>query len=224
MEKQFISTKDTFVHNLKVIMKERKINRIKLSKELNIPYTTLCDWCTGRIFPKFNKIDMIAKYFELNASDLIGLKLLSDSDDDLTNEIAEVFIAERIPFEMTPREATRKHGWFISRIPPELLTNGRYYFGLKISDESMTPKFHIDDWVIFYQTDVIDRESYYCVKFPNQDAVIRQIIIVNGGYLVLPLNMSYGLKPEVFKKEDLNSKIFILGRAVRMSLKEVENE
>ena len=224
MEKKYITQQELFVHNLKVVMKERKINRVKLAKDLNIPYTTLCDWCTGRIFPKIEKIEMIANYFNLPTSDFVGMRKLNDIDDDLSNEIARVTIADKIPFDMTPREAVRKYPWFENSIPAELLTHGRYYFGLRIDDDSMAPKFHKNDWAIFYQTDVIDQDAYYCIKYENKNAIIRQIIIVKGGFMVIPLNMTDGLKPEIFKKTDIGSKIYILGRAIQTGVKIVYDE
>ena len=53
------------------ITKERKVSRKELAKGLNVPYTTLTDWCTGRTFPRVEKINMIADYFGIKKSDLI---------------------------------------------------------------------------------------------------------------------------------------------------------
>ena len=66
-----MDSKDVFIHNLNTIMKDRKVSRKELAKGLNVPYTTLTDWCTGRIFPRVEKINMIADYFGIKKSDLL---------------------------------------------------------------------------------------------------------------------------------------------------------
>ena len=66
-----MNSRDIFVNNLRAIMKERKVSRKELADALNIPYTTLCDWCTGRIFPRVEKINLLADYFKIKKADLI---------------------------------------------------------------------------------------------------------------------------------------------------------
>ena len=79
------------------IMKERKVSRKELAKGLNVPYTTLTDWCTGRIFPRVEKINMIADYFGIKKSDLIE-EMLEDEDDLLNDDAVIVDVFSKIYF------------------------------------------------------------------------------------------------------------------------------
>ena len=80
------------------IMKERKVSRKELAKGLNVPYTTLTDQCTGRIFPRVEKINMIADYFGIKKSDLIE-EMLEDEDDLLNDDPVIVDVFSKIYFE-----------------------------------------------------------------------------------------------------------------------------
>ena len=94
-----MNSRDIFINNLKAIMKERKVSRRQLAEGLNIPYTTLTDWCTGRIFPRVEKINLIADYFNIKKSDLIEEITEEDDDalyDDVVKIIEKVFNTENI--------------------------------------------------------------------------------------------------------------------------------
>ena len=80
-----MDSRDVFIHNLNTTMKDRKVSRKELAKGLNVPYTTLTDWCTGRIFPRVEKINMIADYFGIKKSDLLE-EMIETEDDSLDDD------------------------------------------------------------------------------------------------------------------------------------------
>ena len=45
-----------FATNLKKIMEAKKISRKKLSDDLNIKYSTLCEWLKGTMMPRTDKM------------------------------------------------------------------------------------------------------------------------------------------------------------------------
>lgn len=206
-----------FKHNLIAIMKEKKINRVELAKKLNMPYTTLCDWCTGRIYPKREKIELIAEALDVQIQDLDGLRWREDIDDDVSNELVKVIVADKIPAENTPREACKLYPWFQTSLPPRLLKYDSYYFGLKVDDTSMEPKVSTDDYVICQQGNFVDRDDLYVIRKKNEDAVVRYIMVLNYGFTVMTLNTPNGIITETYKYEDIDKKIEILGRCVSHS-------
>lgn len=214
-----------FVNNLNVVMKEHKINRVQLSKELGIPYTTLCDWCTGRIMPKYEKIQLIAEYFDINVSELFGDKMLTDPDDDCSNEIFEVMVAREIPFDMTPAVAMKKYKYFPDCLDGNKINPKNSYFGLKLNDDSMQPFMSINDYGIFVESNKLEADGLYCIKEKNMPATIRKIVLLKGGFLVIPVNQDSKFKTESYKNEELNDKIFILGKCIKYShMVDYENE
>jgi len=41
-----------------------------ISKDLNIPYSTVNDWYNGKKYPRIDKISLLADYFNINTNDL----------------------------------------------------------------------------------------------------------------------------------------------------------
>ena len=62
---------EVFANNLKLYMKYHNLDRISLSKKLDVPYTTLTDWLTAKKYPKMDRIEEIAKLFNITKSELI---------------------------------------------------------------------------------------------------------------------------------------------------------
>lgn len=62
--------KKLFSQNLKYYMNINNKSRSNLSHDLNISYTTICDWVNGKVIPRSKKIEPIAKYFGIDVSDL----------------------------------------------------------------------------------------------------------------------------------------------------------
>ena len=59
-----------FAENLSYYMKLHKVDRVMLANELGFKYTTVCDWCNGKVVPRKNKIKVLANYFSISESDL----------------------------------------------------------------------------------------------------------------------------------------------------------
>ena len=41
-----------FADNLSYYMKLHKVDRVMLANELGFKYTTVCDWCNGKVVPR----------------------------------------------------------------------------------------------------------------------------------------------------------------------------
>ena len=66
-----LGNKDIFAKNLKNYMNIYNVDRNELCKKLNIPYSTLADWLNAKKYPRIDKIEILADYFNIQKSDLI---------------------------------------------------------------------------------------------------------------------------------------------------------
>lgn len=62
--------KEILSKNLKRYMDKKGKNATDLSKELDIKYSTVRDWCNAKNYPRVDKIQLLANYFNINTSDL----------------------------------------------------------------------------------------------------------------------------------------------------------
>lgn len=212
-----MDSRDVFIHNLNTIMKDRKVSRKELAKGLNIPYTTLTDWCTGRIFPRVEKINMIADYFGIKKSDLIE-EILEDEDDLLNDDTVIVDVFSKIYFGNILSDKTNAFKVGEELIPPEWIKNKQSYFGLIMPDNTMDPEFHQNDCIILREQNKMTKDGFYCVMEKGQDiATIRKLITINDGIMVMPLNLGGDFKPTTYLKGTIEYENFrIIGSVVQV--------
>jgi len=82
-----------FANNLNHYMKINNVDRNKLCKDLGFKYTTVREWTNGTAFPRIDKVEMLANYFNIQKSDLIednGQSNLSELDEVLFSKAKEL--------------------------------------------------------------------------------------------------------------------------------------
>lgn len=78
-----LGNKEIFSKNLKYYMDLNFKDRNTVCKDLNIPYTTFAEWYNGNIYPRIDKIEMLADYFGILKSDLIEDKTLPEDTPEI---------------------------------------------------------------------------------------------------------------------------------------------
>ena len=84
--------KKIFAKNLKKYMNLNRKSQIDLINDLGLNKSAVSTWCNGTRLPRMDKVDLLAKYFNINRSDLIEERgNLSDSYylNDETLQIAQ---------------------------------------------------------------------------------------------------------------------------------------
>lgn len=66
-----LGNKEIFSKNLQYYMEINNKTRYDICNDLNFPYTTFTEWYKGNIYPRIDKIEMLANYFGIKKSDLI---------------------------------------------------------------------------------------------------------------------------------------------------------
>ena len=66
-----LGNKEIMARNILYYMKLHHKNRTDLSRDLDVPYTTVCEWVKGGAYPRIDKIEMMANYFGIQKSDLV---------------------------------------------------------------------------------------------------------------------------------------------------------
>ena len=79
------SFNEIFGKNLRRIMYDRNITQAQMSKELNIPKTTISSWMNGKRAPKMDMFDKICSYLNCRRSDLME----EHAPDTITMRVTE---------------------------------------------------------------------------------------------------------------------------------------
>lgn len=79
-----LGNKKIMSENINFYMKKMGVDRNKLSADLNVSYTTISDWINAKTYPRIDKIELMANYFNINKSQLVEkigtLERANDSD------------------------------------------------------------------------------------------------------------------------------------------------
>ena len=57
--------------NILYYMQLENIERRDFAKAIGVPYSSLTDWINGKSYPRIDKIEMMARYFGVQKSDLV---------------------------------------------------------------------------------------------------------------------------------------------------------
>lgn len=66
-----LGNKEIMSRNIQKYMKLHDISRTDLCDALGVKYTTLTDWINGKTYPRIDKIEKMANYFNIRKSDLV---------------------------------------------------------------------------------------------------------------------------------------------------------
>jgi len=88
--------KETFAQNLQYYMDKKGITRMELCDDLEFKYSTVSEWLKANKYPRIDKVEKMAKYFDIPKSYLIEER----ADDRRSALIKKV---EQIPESEIPR-------------------------------------------------------------------------------------------------------------------------
>jgi len=71
--------KDIMAKNLNYYINRSSKSQTDISKELGIPETTMSNWTRGNTYPRADKIQLLADYFNIKRSDLTEEKTIPDN-------------------------------------------------------------------------------------------------------------------------------------------------
>lgn len=78
-----LGNKEIFAKNLKYYLKYFQTDRNKICNDLDIPASTFSDWLNAKKYPRIDKIELLANYFNIKKSDLIESKCKINAPDEL---------------------------------------------------------------------------------------------------------------------------------------------
>ena len=200
-----LGNKEIFAKNLNYYMSINGKDRNDLARDLNLPYTTITSWCKAEFYPRIDKIQLLANYFDIQKSDLVENK--SDKEKNNPNS-AIVFVYGTIPAGI-PMECIEDI-IDTEEISADMLKGNKQYFGLKIKGDSMEPDYLDSDIIIFEKVDDCENGDDCVVMVNGNEGTFKRVRKNKNGITLQPLNPKY--EPKTYSNEEIeNLPVKIIG-------------
>lgn len=203
-----LGNKEIFAKNLNYYMKINKKNRTDVCRDLDIPYSTFTDWCNANIYPRIDKIEMLANYFDIKKSDLVEDK---DKLYEQLKNIGTMYVSNtemvKIPVLGVVKagyDYLAQENW-IGTIDVEknIVNDGSEYFALKVVGDSMSPILIQDDIVVIKKQNDFENGDIVVAIVNGNEATIKKGKKTDSSITLQPLNPSYD--PLVFTYDEVKS-------------------
>ena len=181
--------------NVKHLRTQKNISQQNLADEIGVDRSTISRIENDEIETTIDNAIKIAKVFEISLVDLINKDLRFDNADIIE-------IEQNV--EMIPVYGTIKAGIPIESqtdiidyidIPKSWAKNGKKYYGLKISGDSMSPKYQENDIVVFEFNEDVEqyKNKDVAVMINGTESTFKKILINEQGIVLVPYNNNYDM-------------------------------
>ncbi|MFP5522332.1 LexA family protein [Peptococcus simiae] len=213
--KNNLGNKEIMAENIKRYMDTYGVDRNDLCKALSIKYTTLSDWINAKTYPRIDKIEKLANYFNVSKADLVEPEAQRSAVAEYVRIPIIGEIAGGIPIEAI--ENLDDNDW--EDIPQEWLNGGKEYLALRVQGDSMEPRIADGDIAILRKQPMCESGDICAVYVNGYNATLKKILKIPDGSIVLqPTNPNY--EPKVYTAEQQGSlPVVILGKLVELRAK-----
>ena len=200
---------NNFASNLKHLRIQAGMTQEDLAKKLDKDYSTIGKWELGQRSPIMTDVIRVADLFNISLEKLIGQSIIYDNAElvELDSNTVQIPVLGTIKAGIAI-EAQQDILEYID-IPKSWLNGGKTFYGLRISGDSMYPKYAENDIVIFEQnSDITLANNKDCAVMVNGfDATFKYVNISENGITLIPLNINNSDKyqPTFYNTEQINS-------------------
>lgn len=206
-----LGNKKVMAKNIKRFMAVNNVDRMKLSKDLKVKYSTLSDWINEKTYPRIDKIELMANYFGVSKADLIEESIIPSNAIPVSKEnmvavpvIGTIACGDPILAE----ENIVGYRYHLK----DTLPKGETFF-LTAKGDSMEPKIPDgSDVLIRLQNDVEDGEIAAVLVNGDAEATLKRVKKQGDIIMLIAENSAYA--PYIITK---NNPARILGKAVGVS-------
>ena len=205
-----LGNKKTMANNINYYMKKRGVSRTQLSNTLNVAYTTLTDWLNAKTYPRIDKIELLANYFEIEKSDLV------EERNTTSNSYQNISNLERVSFMSIPLydSISCGTGSFVDddiiervNIPSDSLSgDSSDYFAQRAKGDSMIDAgIHDGDLLVFQKTSFIEDNQIGSFCIDDGIATCKKFKSGKSFIQLIPMNRNYD--PIVIDLNDINFRV-----------------
>jgi repressor LexA len=179
-------SKKAMARNIQYYLDLQNKDRNDLCRALDLPYTTVSNWLQGVRYPRIDKIEKMAQYFNVPVFCLI--------DKNVPRKEPPVLKQRKIPLlgKVAAGEPiyADDHVEGYEYIDSKYNDDGFEYFALRVSGHSMEPTIKDGDIVIVRQQDTVDSGQIAIVLVAGEDATAKEVRIDKSGITLVGHNLA----------------------------------
>lgn len=174
-----LGNKKVFAKNLSYYMSKYNVDRQALCNALGFKYSTVSEWLAANKYPRIDKIEMLANYFNIQKSDLIeeqesksSQNPLGDSLTILDGKIRKIPLFESVAAGF----GCCANNQIIDYIPLMIDSDAEAdeTICIKVSGNSMYPKIEDGDIIAVHKQPSIDSGKIGVFLIDNEDGVVKK--------------------------------------------------
>lgn len=179
-----------FSSNLKFIREQKGISKSKLGDLVGVNQSTITRWESKEITPSIDNVEQVAEVLKVDLPDILIKDLRFDNAELIEDENVAYIPVLGVIKAGIPIEAQQDILEYVD-IPKSWLQGGKTFYGLKISGDSMYPKYQTDDIVIFEKNeDMYQADNKDCAILINGfDATFKKLKLNQNGITLIPYNL-----------------------------------
>lgn len=205
-----LGNKEIMSQNIQRLMEKHGKDRNDICRDLGFKYTTFTDWVNGNTYPRIDKIELMANYFNVSKSELVESHT---NDSQVKSVVIPVLgrVAAGIPL-------TAAEYIIDTEEISQAMANDGEYFGLQVKGDSMEPKISNGDVVIVRKQSDADDGDLVIALVNGDDAVVKRLKKYKDGIALISTNPAY--EPMYFSNDEIESKpIEIIGKVKELRAK-----
>ena len=181
---------------------QKNLTQEEIAEYLNTTPQTISRYEIGDRKTNQDILFKLAEYFKVSINDFFPpLSFDNANIIDINSDIFKIPVFGTIKAGI-PIESQSDIIEYVD-IPEEWTKGGKKFYGLKISGDSMFPKYQDGDTVIFEQND--DMDSFngkdVAVMINGTDSTFKRILVNDQGIILQPYNTAYDIM--MFSKEQV---------------------
>lgn len=192
-----LGNKEVMANNIIRQMKLKNVDRKQMAKDLNLKYTTLSDWINAKTYPRIDKIELMAKYFGINKSDLVESPNVTPIE---TIEAKKVPVVSQISagIPIYSEQNILEYAY----IPAYLSERNKEVFYLRVSGDSMDKEFKEGDLVLVEKDCPIENGQIGVVMVNGYNATVKRIKYDGDKIILLPESHNDEHLPQIYTNDD----------------------
>ena len=206
-----LGNKKAMSKNIKKYMAVNNVDRMKLSRDLKIKYSTLSDWINEKTYPRIDKIELMANYFNVTKADLIEESTMPSNAVPVSNDNVVAIPIIGVIACGDPILADENIIGYRYHLKDRLPKGQSFYLTAK--GDSMEPKIpNGSDVLIRLQNDVEDGEIAAVLVNGDSEATLKRVKKQGDIVMLVAENNAYA--PYIVTE---HNPARILGKAVGVS-------